>query len=127
MSIIICARNEEDNLKQFLPIVLQQDYPTFEVIVVNDGSSDDTITVLDELQKTFPILRYTTIDRNPSSIKYPISPKKMAITLGVKAAKYEQLLFIDADCRPSSTHWLALMVRNFLPETEFILGYGGYF
>lgn len=127
VSIIICARNEEDNLRNFLPLVLQQEYPEYEVIVVNDGSTDDTMIILEEFQKTFPHLRFTSIERRPTSIKYPLSPKKMAITMGVKAASYEQLLFIDADCRPASPHWLQLMVRNFTPSTEFILGYGGYF
>lgn len=127
VSVIICARNEEDNLRNFLPLVLQQEYPEYEVIVVNDGSTDDTVEVLEELQKTFPHLRYTSIERRPTSIKYPLSPKKMAITMGVKASNYEQLLFIDADCRPASSQWLSLMARNFTPTTEFVLGYGGYF
>lgn len=127
VSIVICARNEDENLRNYLPLVLQQDYPNYEVIVVNDGSTDDTVEVLEELQGMFPHLRYTSIERKPSSNKYPISPKKMAVTMGVKSAQHELLLFTDADCRPASPHWLSLMVRNYSPNTEFVLGYGSYF
>lgn len=123
VSVIICARNEAENLENFLPLVLEQDYPQFEVIVVNDGSVDDSDTVLTLLAQKYPNLYITQL---PEAARI-ISRKKLGITIGIKASHYDTLLFIDADCRPLSPHWIAEMVRNFTPETEFVLGYGGYY
>ena len=123
VSVIICAQNEEDNLKEFLPSVLEQNYPNFEVIVVNDGSYDDTENILRLLSQKYSNLYYTSIPQNVMVLSH----KKLAITIGVKAAKNELLVFTDADCRPMSSDWLALMVRNFSPKTEFVLGFGDYF
>ena len=123
VSVIICAKNEQENLQNFLPSILEQNYPNFEVIVVNDGSYDDTEDVLNFLSKKYSNLYYTSIS---NEVKV-LSPKKLAITVGIKAAKHDLLVFTDADCRPQSNNWLALMARNFLPKTEFVLGFGDYF
>ena len=123
VSVIICAKNEQENLKEFLPSVLEQNYPNFEVIVVNDGSYDNTEDVLNLFSQKYSNLYYTTI---PNEVKM-FSTKKLAITVGIKAAKNELLIFTDADCRPMSSDWLALMARNFSPKTEFVLGFGDYF
>lgn len=122
VSIIIAAKNEEDNLRQFLPLILQQDYPEFEVIVINDSSSDDTEFLCDRLKKEHSNFHSTFV---PDGTKN-ISTKKLAITLGVKAAKYDLLLFTDADCYPQDRLWISRMVRNFTPQTDFVLGYGAY-
>lgn len=122
VSIIIAAKDEEDNLRRFLPKVLEQDYPTFEVIVINDASSDDTGVICQQFKEKYPHLRTTFVPQETKNI----NSKKLAITLGIKAAKYDILLFTDADCYPESKDWIARMVRNFKPETEFVLGYGNY-
>jgi len=122
VSVIICARNEEDNLRRNLPLVLQQDYPAFEVVVVDDRSGDGTQDLLRELQKTYPHLRTSLIKEGKDFSR----GKKLAITIGIKAAKYEWLLMTDADCRPESIHWLSRMQRNFDKDTGVVLGYGGY-
>jgi glycosyltransferase involved in cell wall biosynthesis len=123
VSVIICAKNEQENLEAFLPLFLEQDYPDFEVIVVNDGSQDDTETVLNSFSKKYSNLYFTTLSNDVKVL----SPKKLAVTVGIKAAKNEILLFSDADCCPQSKDWISLMVRNFLPKTEFVLGFGDYF
>ena len=123
VSIIICAKDEADNLRNFLPAILNQDYPDFEVVVINDGSTDETTDILKEFRENYPNLRTTFV---PVSANI-ISTKKLGITLGVKAATHEWLLFTDADCVPNDKHWIAKMARNFTPETEFVLGYGAYF
>lgn len=123
VSVIICARNEGDNLVRFLPLILDQNYPDFEVIVVNDGSTDDTEDVLNILKQKYANLYITSL----SNQVRVLSPKKLAMTIGIKAAKNELLLFTDADCRPQSPDWITTMVRHFSPTTEFVLGYGGYF
>lgn len=122
VSVIICAKNEDFNLEDFLPHVLQQDYPNFEVIVVNDGSTDNTEDVLKSFGLQYPKLYTITVPNNTKIISH----KKLAITLAVKASKNDILLFTDADCYPSSNQWIKNMVRNFTPQTEFVLGHGAY-
>jgi cellulose synthase/poly-beta-1,6-N-acetylglucosamine synthase-like glycosyltransferase len=123
VSVIICAKDEADNLRNFLPAILNQDYPDFEVIVINDGSTDETTDLLKEFREIYPNLRTTFV---PVSANI-ISTKKLGLTLGVKAAAHEWLLFTDADCVPKDKHWIAKMARNFTDDTEFVLGYGAYF
>ena len=122
VSVIICAKDESENLRQFLPFVLQQEYPDFEVIVINDGSTDDTENLLNDLSVEYSNLRTTFVP----VVANNVSTKKLGLTLGIKAAKNDLLLFTDADCMPEDKCWIARMVRNFTPETEFILGYGAY-
>lgn len=122
VSVIICARNEAVNLKEFLPAVLEQDYPDFEVIVVNDCSDDDTYDVLGKFLLKYPNLRVSNVNKDP---KFTHN-KKFAQFIGIKAAKNEILLFTDADCRPESGKWLEIMASRFGDKTDFVLGYGGY-
>ncbi len=123
VSVIICAKDEADNLRKFLPFVLQQEYPEFEVIVINDGSTDETDTLLNDLCKQYSNLKTTFVPVGANNV----STKKLGLTLGIKAAKYDYLLFTDADCMPEDKLWIARMARNFTRETEFVLGFGAYF
>ena len=122
VSVIICARNEEENLRKFLPVVLGQDYPDFEVIVVNDCSEDNTFDVLGGFLKKYPNLKVSNITKDP---KFTHN-KKFAQFIGIKASANELLLFIDADCRPESGQWIREMVSHFDDNISFVLGYGGY-
>jgi glycosyltransferase involved in cell wall biosynthesis len=122
VSIIICARNEAENLDNFLPSILEQKYPEYEVIVVNDCSEDSSYDILGKYILKYPHLRVSTINKDP---KFTHN-KKLAQFIGIKAAKYELLLFTDADCRPESDNWLDAMASNFDDQTTFVLGYGGY-
>lgn len=123
VSVIVCAKNEAENLERFLPTLLEQDYPELEVVVVNDSSEDDSDMVLARLKAKYPHLYYTTIPKD----RIFSHGKKLALTIGVKAAKYDYLLLTDADCRPAGTNWIRRMVAPFAgPKTEMILGYGGY-
>lgn len=122
VSVIICARNEEENLSRNLPLILEQDYPDFEVIVVNDCSGDDSHMVLRNLSSLYPHLRVVTINEH-ERFKHG---KKFAVTLGIKAASKEYLLFTDADCEPSSSTWISRMQQNFQDRTEIVLGFSPY-
>jgi len=122
VSVIICARNEDENLTEFLPKILTQDYPEFEVIVVNDCSWDNTETVIDEFARIFPNLKKITIKEDA----YYKHGKKFAIMVGIKGAKYENLVFTDADCFPASDKWLKEMASGFSSTKEIVLGYGAY-
>lgn len=122
VSVIICAKNEDEHLTEFLPKVLSQDYPDYEVVVVNDCSYDNTENVIDEFAGIFPNLRKTTIKEDP----YYKHGKKFAMLVGIKAAKNNCLVFTDADCYPASDQWLKEMAAGFTANREVILGYGAY-
>ncbi|HPH00232.1 MAG TPA: glycosyltransferase [Tenuifilaceae bacterium] len=122
VSVVICARNEEENLRHFLPRILEQDYPEFEVVVVNDCSCDESEVLLDRLRKEYPRLQVRTIKEDE---KFSHS-KKLALTVGIKAARYDWLLLTDADCIPQSDKWIATMASNFDANAGVVLGYGGY-
>jgi len=122
VSVIICARNEAENLADFLPSVLEQDYPDYEVIVVNDCSEDESYDILGGFLEQYPHLRISTITKDP---KFTHN-KRFAQFIGIKAAKNEVLVFTDADCKPASPKWLEGIVSHFDDNTTFVLGYGGY-
>lgn len=122
VSIIICARNEEDNLMKNLPLILNQNYPKFEVIVVNDCSFDESYEKLLRMQPDYPHLEIRNIVKNDN---YEHG-KKFALSIGIKAAKYNRLLLTDADCTPTSANWLKIMQRNFTDKKTIVLGYGPY-
>lgn len=122
VSVIICSRFDGINIEKFLPAVLEQDYPSFEVIVVNDGSTYETNELIKSWQRVYPNLFITYLPENAQVL----SRKKLDLTIGIKAAHNDLLLFVDADCCPISNNWISLMVRNFVEGKEFVLGYGGY-
>lgn len=122
VSVIICARNEDDNLTEFLPRILVQNYPEFEVVVVNDCSIDNTENVIDEFAKIFPNLKKVNIKEDD----YYKHGKKFAVLVGIKGAKYDNLVFTDADCFPAGEQWLAEMAGKFSTTKEIVLGYGAY-
>ncbi len=120
VSVILAARNEAENLQKFLPLLLSQDYPDFEIVVINHCSFDETADVLKAFQSEYERLKVVTIEEQE---KYPTG-KKFALTLGVKAAKNNILLLTDADCYPVSNQWIRLMQRNYVDKTEIVLGFG---
>jgi poly-beta-1,6-N-acetyl-D-glucosamine synthase len=122
VSVIIVAKNELQNLRDNLPHFFAQNHPEFEVVVVNNESWDETGEFLEELQLHHPNLRVVTIKEFE---RYP-KGKKFALTLGIKAAKYETLLFSDADCVPASNNWIGQMQQAYTNKTEVVLGYGAY-
>ena len=122
VSIIICARNEEKNLKKNLSRILNQNYRSFEVIVVNDASTDDTKNILLDFNIEYPNLRIVTIDQKPKKSL----GKKHALSKGIDTAKHDVLLLTDADCRPSSNNWLRKMQGSLQGAVDIGLGYGPY-
>ncbi|MCQ2974860.1 MAG: glycosyltransferase [Bacteroidales bacterium] len=123
ISVVICARNEAENISKNLPLILEQEYPDFEVIVVNDASNDDTASILAQMKQKYKNLYVTSVPFD----KNFFHGKKLALTVGIKAAKNEWLLLTDADCVPTSKWWIKTMSQNFIPKNNFVLGYGGYF
>ena len=122
VSVIISARNESDNLYENLPKILEQDYPNFEVIVVNHQSIDDSYTILNAYSQQYPNLRIIELEKSQH-----LKPgKKLPLTIGIKGAKNEHLIFADADCKPASNQWLKHMCSEFNEAKKIVLGYGPY-
>jgi cellulose synthase/poly-beta-1,6-N-acetylglucosamine synthase-like glycosyltransferase len=122
VSVIICARDEAENLTNFLPSVLKQDFPDYEVIVVNDCSEDNSGDILKKFQEQYTNLRVSTVIKDPMFTHN----KKFAQFIGIKAARNDILLFTDADCHPVSAKWIETISSHFDEKTSFVLGYGGY-
>lgn len=123
VSVIICARDEDENLARNLPGVLVQSYPsTYEVVAVNDNSLDDSKYILQELKKTFKSLNVVELTQEAVHI----SGKKYPLSIGIREAKHEVLLLTDADCVPASEHWVEKMQDAYNEGIEIVLGYGAY-
>lgn len=120
VSIVISAKNEYINLKNNLPVILEQEYPEFEVVLVNDASDDETIFLLEDLARQYPHLKVVSIQQDLNFFK----GKKFPLALGIKSAKYEHLLLTDADCLPQSKEWINIMVSGFAGGKSIVLGYG---
>lgn len=120
ISVLIAARNESRNLVDYLPFILEQDYPEFEVIVINHQSSDETAFVLKAFERQYSHLRIINIEKN----QHLHLGKKIPLTLGVKGAKYDFLVLTDADCQPASDKWLRSMAARFSVGKQIVLGYG---
>lgn len=122
VSVIVCARNEADNLYKNLSTILTQDYPEFEVIVVNHQSIDDSKYILHAFKNEFKNLKVIEITRN----QHMGMGKKLPLSVGIKGAKYEHLLLTDADCKPNSDQWIKHMTEGFSKGKELVLGYSPY-
>ncbi len=128
VSVVICAKDEAENLKRFLPFIAKQNYHNYEIILVDDHSSDSTHKVMQNFKKHYKE------DPNISQIKiisipvdHQVKGKKNALTEGIGAASGEYILLTDADCKPVSTEWISYMASKFNEEKKIVLGYGAYF
>ncbi|NAS29608.1 glycosyltransferase [Flavobacteriaceae bacterium R38] len=122
VSVIICAKNEAQNLKDNLPSVLNQEYPEFQIILINDASSDNTLEVMKAFAKGDSRIKIVDVENAEAFW----GNKKYALTLGIKASKYNHLLFTDADCHTNSNLWIQEMAKKFTRKETIILGYGPY-
>jgi cellulose synthase/poly-beta-1,6-N-acetylglucosamine synthase-like glycosyltransferase len=122
VSVVICARNEYNRLKENLPLILTQDYPLFEVVVVNHASEDDTAFLLARMAEEYPHLKIVEMHENLNFF----DGKKFPLSIGIKSAKYDQLLLTDADCIPAGPQWITHMAAGFSKEKSIVIGYGGY-
>ena len=118
MSIIITAKNEAENLRKNLPAILDQNYPNLQIVVVNNSSTDSTSDVLSEFCKNNDNLYVTYIPVNSESV----NDKKLALTVGIKAAKHDILLFTEPDTKPLSDKWVYEYAKAFKEKTEVVIG-----
>ena len=122
ISVIVCAKNEAENVKKFVPLLLEQNYPDYEVVLIDDASSDETRELFEYFEKQNTKVKLVKVDNNEAFW----GNKKYALTLGIKAAKNEYLLFTDGDCYPNSNNWITEMTAHFTMHKTIVLGYGAY-
>jgi len=123
VTVLITARNKFQHLKVLIPKLFEQDYPKFDVMIVNDQSSDRTKRLLEDLMIRYPKLRSVTIKYTPKHV----TAKKFAITLGIKVAKNDVILLTDADSLPNSDQWIRKMTAPVRDEGKtFAIGFSSY-
>jgi glycosyltransferase involved in cell wall biosynthesis len=122
ISVIVCAKNEEENIVNFIPLLAEQDYPDYEIILIDDASSDNTLAIFEEFEKKYSNVRLVKVDNNEAFW----GNRKFSLTLGIKAAKNPYLLFTNADCYPVSKDWISQMSSNFTMQKTIVLGYGAF-
>ncbi len=122
VTVIICAKDEATNLSKNLPAILEQDYQKYEVLVVNDNSVDQSLDILYDLSFKYPHLTIRDLKQESRVLL----GKKYALTIGLKAAKYDIVMLTDADCVPSSKSWLKEMRLKFEESKDVVLGYAPY-
>ena len=122
ISVIICAKNEAENIKKYLPAIIAQDYDNFEIVLIDDSSSDNTLEVMKEFESLNDRIKIVEV----KALDQFWGNKKYALTLGIKAASNEFLLFTDADCEPVSKNWITEMSGHFSKNKSLIIGYSGY-
>lgn len=122
VSVVMCVKDDAYNLEKKLPIILEQEYPNFEVVVVNDASKDETEYVLRVLQEIYPNLNVVNLYNNVNGFlgkKYPLS-------LGIKSAKNEIILLTESDTMPLNYNWITTMVKGFKQKKDIVLGFTNF-
>ncbi len=122
VSVVICAHNEAYNLLENLPLILEQDYPDFEVIVVNDTSTDESKEILLELSQIYTNLKIVNVSNSVTFFR----SKKFPLSVGIKSAQHEILLLTDPDCRPASNQWIRKMQANFNEDKSIVLAFSTF-
>ena len=119
LSIIICCKNELENLKINLGSILEQNYKQKEILIVDDNSTDNSIEYLKRIDNENSVVKLYKNTKNSNG-------KKQALRYGIEKSIYEWVLLTDADCRPASSHWIKSMITGAVGNTKIILGYSPY-
>lgn len=122
VSLVVCSKNEAENLKKHIPVWLDQDHPDFELVLIDDASADDTATVISDFAAADPRISPVYVKANERFL----NSKKYALTLGIKKARHARLIFTDADCKPVHNSWLSSMSKYFSASKHLVLGYSPY-
>jgi len=124
VSVIICAKNEAENLNSFLPKIASQNYPNLEIVLVDDASTDKSLQVMQQFKKKYESshlsIQIITISKEKSN------GKKAALSKGILVSKNEYLVLTDADCKPTSSEWIQEITGHFNKNKTIVLGYGAY-
>ena len=122
VSVVVCARDAYEHLTELVPLLLSQDYPQFEVVIVNDCSDDETEEYLKDLERREPRIKPVQLRQHLNFF----NGKKFPLSMGIKSATYDLLVLTDFDCRPTSDQWLRSVVNRYDRGTEVVIGYSRY-
>ena len=122
VSVIITVNNNEELISKNLPKFLNQNFPNFEVIVVDEASDDGSVDVLNILSSQYPNLK---ISRLYHGVKFHRT-KKIALNIGILAAKYDILLFSEIYCTPTSENWIREMYSSFSEKVGVVVAGSRY-
>lgn len=123
VSVVVCARNELENLRALIPLLNSQHYVDFEVLIMDDRSTDGTRFFLENEISHLSHVRFIRIEQEHEHV----TAKKYALTIALKKVRHSIVLLTDADCRPASTDWLAGMSASLnLPNKEITVGFSPY-
>jgi glycosyltransferase involved in cell wall biosynthesis len=122
VTVLVCAWNERENLTELLPILDAQEYPEYEVILLDDRSDDGSEEFMRENIHGWKHIRYLRINDKFEHV----TPKKYALTVGMKQAKYPLALMTDADCRPNSPYWITSMASQVTDQKDIVIGFSPY-
>lgn len=122
VSVVVCARDAYEQLTELVPALLNQDYPQFEIVVVNDCSEDETEEYLKDLERQEPRIKPVQLRQHLNFF----NGKKFPLSMGIKSASYDLLILTDANCQPTSNEWIRTMVSSYGERTEVVLGYPRY-
>ncbi|MDL2223532.1 glycosyltransferase [Bacteroidales bacterium OttesenSCG-928-M11] len=120
VSVIIYTQDDDAELLETnLTAMLEQDYPKYEVIVIDDNLSSESSDLLKQLRTKYRNFYFTHIPDGTRNL----SRKKLGLTLGIKAAQYDNLLFTESDSRPVSNQWIKSMASSFSDKKSIVLGF----
>ncbi|PQB07415.1 glycosyl transferase family 2 [Polaribacter filamentus] len=122
ISVIIFSKDQGENLLKLLPSILDQEHSMFEIVLINNASSDETNDIIESFSEKHTCIKVVEVENNEAFW----ASKKYALTLGIKASKYDHLLFTNANCKPVSKNWISEMSRNFTSKKTIVLGYKKY-
>ena len=120
VSVVIAARNEEENISNLIKDLINQDYPKdfLKIIIVNDRSSDKTPVIINSFQLKYKYISQINVEKeNPS-----MTPKKNALTLGINYSNSEIIVSTDADCRVPPG-WVSSMAATVIKYPGIVIGY----
>lgn len=124
ISVLVYVKNNAENLEDNLKAIIAQDYPDFEMVLINDSSTDESLTVIDEFQKSHPHFPIYLTNVHGNEVFW--GSKKYALTLGIKRANNNYLLFTDGHCKPLTNQWIQEMSKGFRDDKQLVLGYSNY-
>ena len=122
VSIVLCARDAYEYLVDLIPALLKQDYPDFEIVVVNDCSDDETEEYLKDLERNEPRVKPVQLKQHLNFF----NGKKFPLSMGIKSAKNDLIIFTDCNCMPVNDQWVRSVVNRYNNRTEIVIGYCPY-
>ena len=122
VSIVLCARNAYEYLIELIPMLLNQNYPDFEIVVVNDCSDDDTEEYLKNLERLEPRIKPVQLKQHLNFF----NGKKFPLSMGIKSAKNDIIVLTDFNCMPVNDQWLRSVVNCYSHNTEIVIGYSPF-